>query len=162
MPAMPTTMAMIAEYTVLVTNRPATRSMLAMTRRPSASIGGTAENVPSSRTARATARLAWLPDPMAMPRSACLSAGTSLTPSPTMATTCPRACSAFTPASFWPGFTRPSTLDSSSASPTCSSVRLYPSSAGPSAGIPARSAIAATDPGASPDITLIVTPCPTR
>ncbi len=35
----------------------------------------------------ATARLAWLPDPMAIPTSASLSAGTSLTPSPVIATT---------------------------------------------------------------------------
>ena len=36
------------------------------------------------------------PAPIAMPRSACASAGASLTPSPTMATTSPRACSSRT------------------------------------------------------------------
>ena len=38
---------------------------------------------------------------MAMPMSASLSASTSLTPSPVMATTWPRDCSAPTMARFW-------------------------------------------------------------
>ena len=67
---------MIAAYMVLVTKSPATRSMLAMTRRPSSSIGGMAAKVLSSSTTLATERLAWLPDPIAMPRSACLRAWT--------------------------------------------------------------------------------------
>jgi hypothetical protein len=86
-PAVPTATAMIAAYTVLVTNSLATRSMLAMTRRASPRSCGMAANVPSSSTTRATDRLASLPEPMAMPRSACLSACTSLTPSPIIATT---------------------------------------------------------------------------
>ena len=73
-PAMPITTAITAAYPVLVTNSRATRSMLAMTRRPSASICGTAANVPSSSTTRATDRLASLPEPIAMPRSASLRA----------------------------------------------------------------------------------------
>ncbi len=84
---------------------PATRSMLAMTRRPSSSIRGMAAKVPSSSTTRAAEQLAWLPDPIAIPRSACLRAWTSLTPSPTIATTWPPACSARTAASLWPGLT---------------------------------------------------------
>ncbi len=114
-PATPIATAMIAAYTVLVTNSPATRSMLAMTRRPSSSIRGMAAKVPSSSTTLATERLAWLPDPIATPRSACLRAWTSLTPSPTIATTCPAACSARTAASLWPGLTRPKTLEAASA-----------------------------------------------
>ena len=40
---------------------------------------------------------------MAIPRSACASAGASLMPSPTMATRFPPACSFFTSATFWSG-----------------------------------------------------------
>ena len=47
--------------------------------------------------------------PMATPMSACLSAGPSLTPSPVMATTWPRACSASTRRSFCSGVTRAKT-----------------------------------------------------
>ena len=71
-------------------NRLATRSMLAMTRRPSATtVGSTAKRL-SSSTNWATARVAGAPLPMATPMSASLSASTSLTPSPVMATTCDR------------------------------------------------------------------------
>ncbi|HLI40574.1 MAG TPA: hypothetical protein VKV35_02885 [Streptosporangiaceae bacterium] len=145
-----------------MTNSPATRSMLATTRRPSASIGGIAANVPSSSTTRATERLAWLPEPIAMPRSACLSACTSLTPSPAIATTWPAACSARTAASFCAGRTRPRTFVDASAPPTSSSPSAEASRGGPPAGIPARRAIAAAARGASPDSTLIVMPWPSR
>lgn len=157
-PAVPAATAMSAAYTVLVTNSPATRSMFATTRRPSASIGPMAAKVPSSSTTRATERLAWLPDPIAMPRSACLRACTSLTPSPHIATTCPAACSALTAASFCSGRTRPRTFADASTAPISSPRRAEASRGGPPAGIPARPAIAATARGASPDSTLIVIP----
>ena len=45
-------------------------------------------------TVRSAASIATsVPEPMAMPRSACASAAASLTPSPTMATVAPAACS---------------------------------------------------------------------
>ena len=47
--------------------------------------------------------------PMAMPMSACLRAGASLTPSPVMATTWPRLCRASTSRSFCSGVTRAKT-----------------------------------------------------
>ena len=50
--------------------------------------------------------------PMATPMSACLSAGASFTPSPVMATMCPRACSARTSRSFCSGATRAKTAAS--------------------------------------------------
>ena len=49
----------------------------------------------------ATARVAAAPLPIAIPRSASFSASASFTPSPVIATTCPRRCSAFTMARFW-------------------------------------------------------------
>ena len=97
---------------------------------------------------------------MAMPRSASLRASTSLTPSPVMATVCPRAWRAFTIACFWRGATRPKTA--------CSSIRA-PSSPGspgrsrrprddwPGAG--RRAATALTVRGLSPEITFSATPC---
>ena len=84
--------------------------MFAITRRPSATTSGRCENLPSSRTSCATARVAADPLPMATPISASLSAIASLTPSPVMATTCPRLCSAATTARFCCGVTRPKTL----------------------------------------------------
>ncbi len=54
---------------------------------------------------------------MATPMSASLRASVSLTPSPVMATACPRACSACTMARFWCGVTRPNTAWSSSTRP---------------------------------------------
>ncbi len=89
-----------AAYTVLVTNRLATRCTFAMTRRPSARMWGTTPNSPSSSTSRPTARVAGLPVPIAMPMSAALSAGMSLTPSPVIATTWPRDWSASTASRF--------------------------------------------------------------
>jgi hypothetical protein len=86
-PATPIASASNIEYTVLVRNRFATRSMLLMTRRPSATTAGRVANDPSSRTSCATAREAELPEPMAIPISASFRASTSLTPSPVIATT---------------------------------------------------------------------------
>ena len=59
--------------------------------------------------------------PMATPMFACLIAGPSLTPSPVMATTWPRACSASTRRSFCSGVTRAKTETLPAASINCSS-----------------------------------------
>ena len=53
----------------------------------------------------AASRATSVPDPMAIPRSACASAGASFTPSPTMATTRPAACSSLTLSTFSSGRT---------------------------------------------------------
>lgn len=74
--------------------------MLPITRRPSPTTYGSVANLLSSNTICATARVAGLPAPIATPMSASLSASTSLTPSPVMATVCPRDCSAPTMARF--------------------------------------------------------------
>ena len=47
-----------------------------------------------------------VPAPMAIPRSACVSAGASFTPSPTIATFCPFNCKSFTFSDFLSGNTR--------------------------------------------------------
>jgi len=98
--ATPTATASSVAQTVLVMKRLATRSMLAVTRRPSATTPGSVANLPSSSTSSATAFVAGAPDPTAIPRSASFSASTSLTPSPVMATVCPRARNALTISSF--------------------------------------------------------------
>ena len=162
-------------HTVLVRNRLATRSMLAMTRRPSATTSGRELKAPSSSTTSATAREAGLPEPIATPRSASLSARTSFTPSPVIATMWPRDCSAATMARFCWGVTRPNTVVPSSASasappaspapaspaappePGSGSVRA--STGSPCTVTPARSATAATVTGLSPEMTLTSTPC---
>ena len=59
--------------------------------------------------------------PMATPMSACLSAGASFTPSPVMATMCPRLCSARTSRSFCSGATRANTAVRSAVSASWSS-----------------------------------------
>ena len=74
--------------------------MFAITRRPSATTPGRAENSPLSSTSCATARVAAAPEPMATPMSASFSASASFTPSPVMATTWPFDCSAPTIARF--------------------------------------------------------------
>ena len=68
--------------------------------------------------------------PMATPTSARASAGASLTPSPVIATTSPRACSAWTMRSFCAGCTRAKTAMRSSSSRSSASPRR--SSSGPS------------------------------
>ncbi len=60
--------------------------------------------------------------PMATPISACLRAGASLTPSPVMATTLPRACKASTRRSFCSGETRANTSVRTAASINSSSL----------------------------------------
>ncbi len=128
-----TTSASRIEYTVLDRNSVATRSMLAMTRRPSATTCGSVAKSLSSSTIRATARAAGLPLPIATPTSASLRARTSFTPSPVIATVCPRAVSARTSARFCSGATRPSTTarSAASASASCSSGSSRASSTAP-------------------------------
>ena len=70
----------------LVTNSFATRWTLRRIFRPSATIDGTEAKSPLTRTTSATLRAIWEPLPCAIARRAAFSAGTSLTPSPTMAT----------------------------------------------------------------------------
>ena len=65
----------------------------------------------SSSTIWATALVAGSPDPIDTPMSASFRASTSLTPSPVIATVCPRDCSAPTIARFWSGRTRPKVVD---------------------------------------------------
>ncbi|SIA63041.1 Uncharacterised protein [Mycobacteroides abscessus subsp. abscessus] len=60
--------------------------MLAIMRRPSERTPGSTENFESTRTICATAFVACVPFPIAIPRSASLSARASFTPSPVMAT----------------------------------------------------------------------------
>ncbi len=159
--ATPTMRHSSAAYTVLVRNRLATRSTLAMTRRPSPNTGGRLPKSESSSTTGATARLTGAPDPMATPRSASLRASTSLTPSPVMATVCPRACNARTIACFCCGPTRPKTpvVSIMSASSSGSSGSSRASRADSALAIPTRAATAPTVRGSSPDTTLTVTSC---
>ena len=80
--ASPTT----AANTLLVMNRLATRSMLRRICRPSATIPGTTPKSSRTSTRSATERAICAPEPCAIASRASLSAGTSLTPSPTIAT----------------------------------------------------------------------------
>ncbi len=108
-------MASTAAQAFLVTNSRATRSMLAITRRPSATTLGRVENRLSSSTSSDTDFAAGVPAPMAMPRSASFRARVSFTPSPVMATTSPWPCSACSSARLASGVTRPKTALSSAA-----------------------------------------------
>ena len=87
--AMPVASASSRAYMLLVKKTSETRSMLPRIRRPSATTAGMEDHLLSMSTIWATARVAGEPDPIAMPRSACLSARTSLTPSPVIATVWP-------------------------------------------------------------------------
>ena len=142
-------------------NRLATRSMLLMTRRPSASTRGRVAKRLSSSTSWATARVDDDPAPMAIPMSESLRASTSLTPSPVMATVRPRDWRAWTMARFWWGVTRPNTeaRSTSSASASGSAGSSRASVPRPAQAIPTRSATAATVAGWSPEITFSSTPC---
>ena len=75
-----------ATKTVLVTNSWATRWMLRRICRPSATMPGTTPKSLRTRTRSATVRAICVPEPWAIARRASLSAGTSLTPSPIIAT----------------------------------------------------------------------------
>ena len=81
----------------------------AMIRRPSVRAGGSAANESSSSTMSATSRVTELPVRIATPTCARLSARASLTPSPIIATWCPRRRSDATICSFCSGAIRPKT-----------------------------------------------------
>ncbi|OAH12127.1 hypothetical protein STSP_45880 [Streptomyces jeddahensis] len=130
--------------------------MLPMTRRPSATTDGSVAKLLFSSTIWATARLASEPEPMATPMSASFSASTSLTPSPVIATVCPRDCSAPTISRFCCGVTRPKTVWPSRASAIsgrpAGSVRASRVFSAP--GRPSLDATAPTDTALSPEMTL--------
>ena len=95
--------------------------MFPRTRRPSATTGGSASKVESISTSCATARVASDPEPIATPMSASFNASASFTPSPVIATVCPRPWSALTIARFCCGVTRPKTECRSTTSASASS-----------------------------------------
>ena len=70
----------------LATKSFATRCRLRRSLRPSRIIAGIAAKPPLTSTRSAIALAIWAPLPWAIARRAAFSAGTSLTPSPTMAT----------------------------------------------------------------------------
>lgn len=129
--------------------------MLPITRRPSATTEGRVAKLSSSSTICATARVASLPEPIATPMSASLRASTSLTPSPVIATVCPRAWRAPTSSRFCCGVTRPKTdvrsAVSASSSGSAGSVRASTGCSAP--GRPRLAATAPTETAASPEIT---------
>ncbi len=108
-----TSTASSTEYTVFTRNSVATRVMFPITRRPSATTEGNVAKLLLSSTICATARVASDPDPIETPMSASLRASTSFTPSPVIATVCPRDCNAATMSRFCCGVTRPNTVPSS-------------------------------------------------
>ena len=89
--------------------------MLFTTRRPSATTDGILEKSESKSTSCATLEAASLPEAIATLQSASLSASTSFTPSPVMATVFLCSFSACTSIRFWLGVTRPNTVYSSTA-----------------------------------------------
>ena len=97
------------EKRVLVRNSAAERCRLLMERRPSATTAGMAAKSFSTNTISATLRAASEPAAMATEQSASLSASTSFTPSPVMATVRPRRWRACTSSRFCCGVTRPNT-----------------------------------------------------
>lgn len=127
--------------------------------RPSATTDGSVAKLLFSSTICATARVASEPDPIATPMSASFSARTSLTPSPVIATVCPRDCSAPTMSRFCCGVTRPNTVPSSSACPmpARSAGSRRASTVRPSS--PSFAATAPTDTALSPEMTLAWTSC---
>ena len=82
----PTSRIRKAAKTDLVTKSFVTRWTLRRIFRPSATIAGTAAKSPLTSTTSATLRVISEPVPWAIASRAALSAGTSLTPSPTIAT----------------------------------------------------------------------------
>ena len=75
-----------AANTDFVTKSFVTRWMLRRIRRPSATIAGIAAKSPLTSTMSETAFAICVPEPWAIERRDAFSAGTSLTPSPTIAT----------------------------------------------------------------------------
>jgi len=157
----PKTRASRTAYTVFERNSFASRSTFAITCLPSATMPGSRAKPPSSSTRFATARAAGAPDPMAMPRSACLRARASLMPSPVMATVWPLDCSASTMAFFWSGDTRPKTLSvlRTSARASCPAGSTRASTPRSRPGRCTSRATARTVPGSSPEMMSTRTPC---
>ena len=119
----------------------------------------------SNRTRSEASRATSVPVvPMAMPMSACCRAGPSFTPSPVMATTWPRDCSARAIRSLSSGSIRARTNPSrstSAASAASSSGRSLPSSTGPPGSMsPTCSAMARAVAGWSPVIMATWIPAP--
>ena len=130
-----------------------------MERLPSATTLGIEEKLLSRSTSELTFFAASEPEAIATEQSASLSASTSLTPSPVIATVCPAFLSALTSISFWSGKTLPKMVYLVAASYTSSSVvRVDISMMLSQSSKPARIATARTVCGLSPDITLTVTP----
>ena len=115
-------MAREKEKMFFTRNRVAERSMLFITRRPSATTLGMEAKLFSSSTMWLTWLAASLPEAMATEQSASLRASTSFTPSPVMATVWPWAFSARTNLRFWSGVTRPNTVYFSTAAAMSSSL----------------------------------------
>jgi len=138
----------------------ALRSILLMTRRPSATTDGMAAKSESNSTICETWHATSLPEAIATLQSAALSAKTSLTPSPVMATVLPSALSACTSRRFCSGVTRPKTVYSRAPRQSFSGVSSAEASTIFSApGIPASAATCDAVTGLSPEITLISTFC---
>ena len=153
-------MARMKEKMFFTRKSVAERSMLLITRRPSATTDGMAAKLDSSSTMCETWLAASEPEAMAMEQSASLRASTSLTPSPVMATVCPSSLSARTKRRFWSGVTRPKTVYFSTASamsPSVSSVRASTYFSAPF--IPALFATSETAMALSPEMTFMATPC---
>ena len=89
------------------TKRRATRWMLRRIWRPSPTIGGTSPNSPETSTRSDTERAIWVPLPWAIASRASFSAGTSLTPSPSMPTYSPPSLSTRTTRALSSGEIRP-------------------------------------------------------
>ena len=101
--------AIMNEKIFFTRKRLAERSMLLTTRLPSSTTDGIFEKSDSRSTTCAACAAASLPDAIAILQSASLSARTSLTPSPVMATVFPCFLSAPTSCLFCSGDTRPNT-----------------------------------------------------
>ena len=160
----PTATIRNAANTDFVTNSLVTRWMLRRIRRPSATMPGMAAKSPFTSTTSATALAICVPEPCAIDSRDAFSAGTSLTPSPTIATYRPRRRSDSTTRRFPSGEirpTRPSSRTTRSSSVVAGRKRAAVDSA-PRAGIPASCAIEATVRAESPERTTISTPCSTR
>lgn len=134
--------------------------MLFTLRRPSAITAGSGSKAESINTRFATFRAASLPPAIAMLQSDSLSASTSLTPSPVIATVCPLDLRASTSDFFISGVTRPNTVYFPAALMTSASVLSVEQSmyfSHPCT--PTVFAMPATVCGLSPEIILMSTSC---
>ena len=155
--------AVKTENPVLIKNIEAAALILLMTRRPSFTICGSDAKSEFNNTRLAVFFAASLPDAIAMLTSASLSASTSFTPSPVIATVRPFCFRSLTICCFCFGVTRPKTEYFKMASSISSSVWIVVASIYLSASFnPARAAIAATVTGSSPEITFKSTPCSSK